>query len=123
MNNRPDVPKEFLSRFYGPESRPESKKRFEEGLKEKRAKMAKLSKFNNLPDATKEAVKIYQEEDYECPSVWQEPRDVGREYVAVRIEDRENAYFSGYKEIVNETRIARIAQGRPYEDVEEIEEI
>lgn len=43
--NRPDVPKEFLKRYYGPDSDPKERKDFEEWIRAKREKLKKIECF------------------------------------------------------------------------------
>lgn len=96
----------------------EETKRMKKWIAEKRKIVRKAPTYATVQEATDEAVKMAKKEKDEIPSVWKEPLDIGNKYAVVRFEDRENAYISGYKEVVDEQKILGKAK-----DIDEIKEV
>lgn len=121
---RIDVPEQFLKVHYGPKSNPEGRKKFEAMVKSRREKLKGAPAFDSVQTATKKAVATHKEDDLSIPSVWKEPRDVGKKYTVIKIAQREDAYISGYKEVVDQQEIHDISIGRAgehrYDDIEEV---
>lgn len=111
-----DVPNEFLDMYYGPNSNPEGRKRFEEWVRSKREKVQREPTFDSVQAAANKAVSMKKQEPLSIPSVWKEPRDMGKRYTVVRIEHRENAYVAGYKEVISEQEIHDMANGKNRND-------
>lgn len=124
MCSKPDVPKEFLRMYYGPDSNPERRKDFEEWVRSKREKLRKEPAFDSVQEAVKKAVDMDKKEPLNLPSVWKEPRDVGKRYAVIRNERLEDAYIAGYKEVVGAQEIRDINLGRSekhrFDDIKEL---
>lgn len=97
----------------------EDKSRLEEWIKSKREIMKNAPAYPTEDEAKKGAVEMLKKDDESWPSVWREPRDVGRDYAVVDNPKRETAQISGYIETVDQDTIYDIAKG----DVDEIEEV
>lgn len=123
MRSHMDVPEQFLKMYYGPGSDPERREKFEEWIKSKRNKLKNEPAFETPQEAIEAAKKLAQREEYSFPSVWREPKDVGKRYTVIHTRNRENAYVSGYTEVVDEQKIFDIANGRQSDSIDEIEEI
>lgn len=118
--NRMDVPEQFLKVHYGPNSNQEGRKKFEEWVRSKREKVQREPTFDSVQAATNKAVSMRKQEPLSHPSVWKEPRDMGKRYTVVRIEHRENAYIAGYKEVISEQDVHDMANGKNrVDDIEE----
>lgn len=96
------------------------KKRIEAWVAEKRKKLSKSPRFETTDEAIGAAVQMAKEEEYSFPSVWKEPRDVGKKHAVVHMQLREDAQNAGYSEEIGEQKIFDLANGR---DVDEIEEV
>lgn len=112
MCSKPDVPKEFLKMYYGPNSNPEERKKFEEWVRSKREKVKRELTFDSIQAAMDKAVSMKKQDPLSHPSVWKEPRDMGKGYTVVRSEHRENAYVAGYKEVITEQDIHDMAKNK-----------
>ena len=125
MRARPefDIPKEFLEVHYGPDSTPEGRKDFEKRLKTKREIIKGEPAFNSINEAINNAVNTLIQQKDHFPSVWREPKDIGKRYVVVSFKNRENAYVAGYKEVVDDQKIYDIANGNRRDRTGEAEEI
>ena len=97
----------------------EDKRELESFIEEKRRIMRKAPAYPTEDQATDGAVKMLKADKQSLPSVWREPRDVGRDYAVVELSKREAAQVSGYTERVTQKKIFEIAKG----DVDEIEEV
>ena len=102
-----------------PDMTKEEKSRLEEWIKSKREIMKNAPAYPTENEAKNRAVEMYKREKPSLPSVWREPRDVGRDYAVVDVPKREAAQISGYTETVDQQRIYNIAKG----DVDVIEEV
>jgi len=97
----------------------EDKSRLEEWIKSNREIMKSAPAYPTEDEAKNRAVEMLKREEMSLPSVWREPRDVGRDYAVVDTPEREAAQISGYTETVDQQSIYNIARG----DVDEIEEV
>lgn len=97
----------------------EDKSRLEEWIKSNREIMKSAPAYPTEDKAKNRAVEMLKREEMSLPSVWREPRDVGRDYAVVDTPEREAAQISGYTETVDQQSIYNIARG----DVDEIEEV
>jgi len=120
---RPDVPKEFLDRYYGPKSRPEDRKEFEEWVRAKRATLNRSPAFHGITEAARKAVEMYRKDEESIPSVWKEPKDMGQRFTVVHHDLRENAYIAGYKEVLDSQKIYDLKKGRTDERIQNIKEV
>lgn len=120
---RMDVPEQFLRVHYAKDANPERTKAFEKWVMSKREKLKKAPAFDSEQEATTAAVNMLRKDQLSSPSVWREPKDVGRKHTVIRSENRENAYVAGYKETVNEQAIFDIANGRKADGIDTIEEV
>lgn len=97
----------------------DEKQRLIAWINSKRAKMKAAPAFDSEEKAVKGAVQTLKRDKLSNPSVWKEPKDVGKKYAVVALPLREDAQISGYTKTVNEQRIADIANRR----IDEIEEV
>lgn len=98
-------------------------KKIEQWIKSKRAIMLQQPTFPTEEKATKEAVALRRRDPVSNPSVWKQPKDVGKQHTVVVSKHRENAYIAGYEETVDEQEVCDIALGRGGKDrYDEIED-
>lgn len=97
----------------------EDKRELESLIEDKRRIMKEAPAYPTEDQATDGAVKMLKANEQSNPSVWREPRDVGRDFAVVELSKREAAQISGYTERVTQKKIFEIAKG----DVDEIEEV
>ena len=109
------IPK-YLQR---PNMTSEEKRNLEYWVRSKREIMKSAPAYPTEDEAKNGAVEMLKREELSLPSVWREPRDVGRDYAVVDSPKREAAQISGYTETVDQQSIFDIARG----DVDEIEEV
>lgn len=102
-----------------PNMTPERTKQIEAWVKSKREIMRKAPTYGTTQEATKAAVETYKKDEYSRPTVWKEPKDIGNKYAVVMYEDRENAYISGYTEVVDRQTIFDKANGNHIDEIEE----
>ena len=102
-----------------PDMTEEEKRSLEEWIRSKREIMKSAPAYPTEDEAKNGAVEMLKREEQSLPSVWREPRDVGRDYAVVDVPKREAAQISGYTETVDQMSILDIAKG----DVDEIEEV
>lgn len=99
----------------------EEKKRLEAWIKSKREIMSKTPTFEAQEEAVQAAVKASKKDQYSFPSVWKEPEDIGDNFAVVHTQDKENAYISGYNQVVDEQKIFDLANGRGTDEIEEVD--
>lgn len=83
----------------------EETNRMKKWITEKRKIMRKAPAFATVQEATDAAVRMAKKDEDSNPSVWKEPLDIGKKYAVVHFDDRENAYISGYTEVVDEQQV------------------
>ena len=83
----------------------EETKNLKKWIAEKRKIMRNAPSFATVQEATDAAVKTAKTDKDSIPTVWKEPLDIGRKYAVVHFDDRENAYISGYTEVVDEQQV------------------
>lgn len=88
-------------------------------VEDKRRIMRNAPAYPTEDQATDGAVEMLKADQLSLPSVWREPRDVGRDYAVVELSKREAAQVSGYTERVDQQKIFDIAKG----EVDNIEEV
>lgn len=93
-------------------------------IEAKRKIMRQEPTFITPKEAIAAAVKLLKREQFSFPSVWKEPKDIGKKYAVVHTKNRENALISGYTEAVGEQDIHDIATGnRRNQRFDEVEEV
>ncbi len=101
----------------------EKKKMIELWIKSNRAIMLQQPTFQTKERATKEAVALSRRDPLSDPSVWKQPKDVGKQHTVVVLKHRENAYIAGYEETVDAQEVYDISIGRGGKDrYDEIED-
>ena len=102
----------------------ERKKHVEKFVNECRKALRKAPAFDTTDAAIEAAVQMAKKEEYSFPSVWKEPRDIGKNHTVVIQDLREKAQNAGYTEEINEHKIFDLANDiKRDEDTDEIEEI
>lgn len=112
------VPKRFVQ----PGMTKEQKKKTGAWIKSKRKEMAAEPTFETQEEAVQAAAEI-QRREQSLPTVWKEPQDIGNKYVVVHSENKENAYISGYTQVVGEQEIFDKARESTRKSIDEIEEV
>lgn len=111
------IPKVFQRKGMGTDE----KKHLLAWIKSKRNMMQKDPTFDTEESAVEAAVAMLKKDSLSLPSVWKEPDDIGAKYAVVRNENRENAYISGYTEVVGKQEVFDKANKRDH--IDEIEEV
>lgn len=97
----------------------DDKQRRAEWVESKRKIMRQSATFAELKEAVKAAVLMLKKDKLSMPTVWKEPKDIGKKHAVVHMKDRENAAISGYTQEVKAQAIFDIANG----NVDQIEEV
>ena len=108
------IPK-YLQR---PDMTDDEKRKLIAWIETKREKMKQAPTFDDERSATNAAAQDLKQEKVLMPTVWQEPKDIGRKYAVVEMGLREDAQISGYTETVDFQKIFDIAN--MHDEIEEV---